>query len=148
MDDVIELRLIRVMDLHTASSRPANEQFLAHVPECRFAIHRLEDGNRVGRIHIRVTNDENFIRLVGHIGYAVDEKHRRNGFATRAIRLIRGLARYWDVAPLWVLIEPQNVPSLRAAEHAGFTLVDQVDASMELLGLGVGRKVCRYKTLD
>ena len=134
-DEVIELRLLRVMRPHSAEEHPAGERFLGRVPEYRFAIHRRNDGVRVGRIHIRVTNDKEIAETVGHCGYAVDEAHRRNGYATRAIRLIVGLARQWRVLPLWVLIEPENVASRRAVERVGFGLADIVDTSPTAVGL-------------
>lgn len=145
-DDAIELRLIRVMGPHNAEARPENARFLAPFPEYRFAIHRRADGVRVGRIHIRVTRDPWIVGSIGHSGYEVDEEHRRNGYATRAIRLIVGLARHWDVLPLWVLIEPENAASRRAVERAGLELADVVDALPELMALGVGPTVCRYRT--
>jgi len=145
-DSVIELRIIRVMGPDNAAARPANEQFLTRVPEYRFAIHRRSDGLRVGRIHIRVTSDESIVRSLGHSGYAVDEPHRWKGYASRAIRLIIGLARFWNVLPLWVLIEPENLASRRAAERAGMVLVDVVDSTADALALGVGSKVCRYRS--
>lgn len=145
-DDAIELRLIRILGPHDAEARPENERFLSRVRECRFAIHRRSDGLRVGRIHLRVTRDEQVVRAAGHSGYAVDEEHRRNGYATRAIRLIVGLARHWDVLPLWVLIEPHNAASRGAVERAGLVLADTVDSAPELMALGMGPRVCRYTT--
>lgn len=143
-DDLIELRLLRVMGSKQASARPASEQFFAHVPEYRFAIHRSTDGLRVGRIHLRATNDEQIVRTIGHSGYAVDEAHRRHGYASRAVGLIVGLAKHWKVLPIWILIEPGNVASRRTVERAGFDLVDVIDSPEPLTSLGVDSKVCRY----
>ena len=143
-DDVIELRLIRVLGPDNVEARPPEAQFLSRVPECRFAIHRRSDGQRVGRIHLRVTDDQNILGAVGHSGYAVDEPHRRKGYAVRAIRLIVSLARHYGIAPLWVLTEPDNIPSCRAVERAGFKLIDQIATKPEALRLGHGPQVCRY----
>lgn len=144
-DEAIELRLIRVIGPHNVEARPEAERFLSRVPEYRFAIHRRTDGLRVGRIHLRVTVDKEIAESVGHTGYAVDELHRRNGYATRALRLIVGLARQWNILPLWVLIEPENIASRRAAERAGFILLDVVDTSPAAAALGVGPMVYRYR---
>lgn len=143
-DGVIELRLLRVIGPHSATNRSARTQFLAGVPEYRFAIHRLSDGLRVGRIHIRVTTDTDIVHVIGHSGYAVDEARCKNGYASRAVVLIVGLARFWQVLPLWILIEPENTASCRTVERAGFELVDVVNSSAELTSLGIGPKVCRY----
>lgn len=146
-DDVIELRLIRVLAPGDLAARPPEAHFLSPALEYRFAIHRRTDGLRVGRIHLRVTDDPLILRAMGHAGYAVDEEHRRNGYASRAIRLVTGLARLRGVAPLWVLIEPDNVASRRAVERAGFDLVDTVETLPEGIGLGLGPQVCRYAAL-
>jgi tagatose 1,6-diphosphate aldolase len=145
-DDVVELRLLRVMGPGGTTERPENEKFLSGVAEFRFAIHRRADGMRVGRIHIRATSDEGIVRLIGHSGYAVDEAHRRNGYATRAVRLIVQLGGYWNILPLWIYVEPENVASRRTLERAGFVLIDVIDSAAELMTLGVGSKVFRYRS--
>lgn len=143
-DDAVELRLLRVLGPGDEAARPPEARFLARVPECRFAVHRRDDGTRLGRIHLRLTDDPDVLRAVGHAGYEIDEPHRRHGYATRALRLIRGLARHYGVAPLWVLVEPGNAASRRTAERAGLRLVDVVPTAPEARGLGLGPAVCRY----
>lgn len=144
-DDMVELRLIRVLAPGDLTARPPEARFLSDSHEYRFAIHRQIDGARVGRVHLRVTDDPDIIRALGHSGYAVDEEHRGNGYATRALRLVVGLARAVKTIPLWVLIEPENVASRRVVERAGFQLVDIVDSRPEGLALGHGPRVCRYR---
>lgn len=143
-DDVIELRLLRVLGPEDAESRRVEERFLAVTSECRFAIHRREDGARVGRIHLRLTDDATILRAVGHAGYEVAEPHRQRGYAARALLVIRQLARHYRVAPLWVLIAPENVASRRTAERAGLALVDIVAAEPEALAMGLEAELCRY----
>jgi len=143
-DDAIELRLIRVLAPGDVSARPPEARFISSAREYRFAIHRTTDGLRVGRIHLRATDDAAIVCAVGHAGYAVDEEHRRNGYAVRAVRLITGLAHRCGIAPLWVLIEPENIASRMVVERAGFALVDEVDTRPEAVALGLGPRVCRY----
>jgi predicted acetyltransferase len=131
LDELLELRLLRVLSCDDTASRPPEAQFLCRAPECRFAIHRRSDGLRVGRIHLRVSNDPVIVGAVGHTGYEIDEQHRRNGYARRALRLIVGLAQHYNITPLWVLIEPDNSASRRAAEGAGFHFVDVMDTRPE-----------------
>jgi predicted acetyltransferase len=76
-DDVIELRLLRILEAGDLDARSPETRFLAKVPEIRYAIHRRTDGARVGRIHLRNTNDQTFLRTLGHSGYAVNENERR-----------------------------------------------------------------------
>lgn len=146
-DDVIELRLLRILAPGDPGARPPELRFLCPALEYRFAIHRRADGLRVGRIHLRVTDDAAITRALGHSGYAVDEAHRRSGYATRAIRLIAGLARVCGVSPLWILIEPDNLASRKAVERAGLELVDIVDTLPEAMACGVGPQVCRYASV-
>lgn len=143
-DELIELKLLRTVGPGDLTSRTPEAQFLNRALEYRFAIHRRSDNLRVGRIHLRVTDDPIILGAVGHMGYAVDEAHRRHGYATHAIRLIISLAYHFGVGPLWVLIETANIASRRAAERAGFRLHDEVDTRPEALALGVGPRVCRY----
>ena len=143
-DDVLELRLLRVLGPGEEDTRPPEARFLARAPECRFAIHRRSDGRRVGRIHLRLTRDPAIVDVVGHGGYEVDEPYRRQGYATRALVLIRRLARHYGLAPLWVFIEPENAASRRTAERAGLRLVDVAPTASEALALGLGPRVCRY----
>ncbi len=147
-DDVIELRLLRVLGPDDAEARPPEARFLSAAPECRFAIHLRGDGERVGRIHLRLTDDPGVVRAVGHSGYEVDEPHRRRGYASRALRLIRGVARHYGVAPLWVLIAPENTASCRTAERAGLRLVDTVAAEPEAERLGLGPRLRRYMAAE
>jgi predicted acetyltransferase len=143
-DDAIELRLLRVLGPDNPEARPVEARFLSVAPEIRFAIHRRSDGLRVGRTHLRITDDPVILRAVGHAGYEVAEAHRRQGHATRAVRLICGLARHYKIAPLWVLIAPENIASRLTVERVGFRLVDIVDASPEAIGLGTEPRLCRY----
>ena len=143
-DDVVELRLLRVLAAGDEEARPPEARFLARAPECRFAIHRRSDGLRVGRIHLRITGDPDITRAMGHCGYEVDEAHRRHGYAARALGLIRRVADHYGVAPLWVLIEPENVASRRTAERAGLQLVDVVPTAPEARALALGPQLCRY----
>ena len=143
-DESVELRLLRVLGPVDRELRDPASQFLAAATECRFAIHQRDSGERVGRIHLRLAADVTILRAVGHVGYETDEAHRQRGYATHALRLIRGLARHYDIAPLWVLMAPDNLASRRAAERVGFTLHDIASASVEALALGLDAEVCRY----
>jgi RimJ/RimL family protein N-acetyltransferase len=143
-DDLIELRLLRVLGPADAAARPPALRFLAAAPECRFAIHRRADGARVGRVHLRLTGDPAIVGALGHGGYEVDAPHRRRGYAARALLAVRRLARHYGIAPLWVLIAPDNVASRRTAERAGLALVDTAPAAPEALAAGLAPELCRY----
>jgi RimJ/RimL family protein N-acetyltransferase len=146
-DAVVELRPIRLLGPADAGARPPGLEFLAASPEYRFAVYRHLDGVRVGRIHLRDTADPGITRTLGHLGYAIDEPHRRQGYAVRALRLLLGVARFLDVAPLWVLIEPENLASCRVAERCGFMLVEELATAPAGLAQGLGPRVRHYRRL-
>lgn len=143
-DEVLELRLLRVLGPGDAEARPPEARFLARAPEYRFAIHLRGDGTRVGRIHLRVTDDPAIVGTMGHSGYEIGEPYRRQGYAARALGLVRRIARHQGVAPLWVFIEPENTASRRTAERAGLRLVDTVPSAPEAIALSHGPRLCRY----
>ncbi len=143
-DGVIQLHLLRTLGPEQGDQRPPEARFLARSIEYRFAIHRQSDGVRVGRIHLRDTNDSVILRALGHCGYAVDEPYRRQGYATRAVRLICQIARHLRVTPLWILIAPENTASRRTVERAGLQYVDTAETSPEARALDHGPLVCRY----
>lgn len=145
-DDLVELRLLPVLHPGDTPARTQDTQFLSPTPEYRFAIHLRADGQDVGLIRLRATNDPLIVSTLGHASYDVNDVHRKNGYATSALRLIVGLARLCGVTPLWLLIDPSNDPSLRTAERAGFTFVEIVDTPPEAHSLrpGLGPQLRRY----
>jgi len=143
-DDLIELRPIRLLGPSDTAARSPGLEFLAAAPEYRFAIHRRVDGVRVGRIHLRVTQDPGITRTLGHLGYAVDEEHRRLGYAVRALRLLLEVARHFGITPLWVLIEPGNVASCRVVERCEFQLVEELPTAPAGVAQGLGPRVRHY----
>ena len=143
-DDVIELQVIRVLQQGDLSRRSPETAFLAGSPEIRFSIHLRVSGERVGRIHLRITDEPGIVDRLGHAGYAVDPEHRRQGHATRALHLLLDVARKHSLQEVVVLIEPDNTPSRRAVERAGFSFEGETDRGTQATGLGLGPKICRY----
>lgn len=142
--EVVDLRLIRVLWTDDADARPPAMRFLAGSTEVRFAIHRRSDGVRVGRIHLRLTDNPAIVQALGHCGFEIDEPCRGHGYAGHALRLVLRLAHHYCITPFWVLIEPGNTASRRTAERAGLRCVDMVSTAEEALALGLGPQVCRY----
>ena len=71
--------------------------------------------------------------------------HQRQGYATRAVRPMRQLARTHALSPVWILIAPDNVASRLAVGRVGFPVVNVVDASPAALALDVTPMVRRYR---
>jgi len=79
----------------------------------------LGDGTEIGNGGFGGRPTENR-RLT--VGYAVHEEHRGRGYATELLELLSewGLARP-EIDVVRATIRPDNAPSLRVAEKAGFT---------------------------
>jgi RimJ/RimL family protein N-acetyltransferase len=71
----------------------------------------------------------------GHFGYWVGKDARGRGVATRALRLLtRWAAEEHGLARLQLIVEPENVASIRVAEKAGFTREALLRSYIELRG--------------
>jgi RimJ/RimL family protein N-acetyltransferase len=104
--------------------------WLASGGEDRFLITDRETGELLGSVGLRPDGDG-----AGEIGYWVKREARGRGVAARAVRLVsewglreRGLAR------ISLMTEPENVPSQRVAEKAGYRREGVLRSWMELKG--------------
>jgi RimJ/RimL family protein N-acetyltransferase len=91
--------------------------FIASTEESAFAILDSTDGELLGGIGARAGGE-----AVVEIGYWVKADARGRGVATRALALIARFA-FADLgaARVQLTTEPDNLPSQRVAEKAGFT---------------------------
>ena len=105
----------------------------------RAVVEAHQAADQVGR-----PDDPTILEILGHGGYAVDPQHRGRGYATRAIRLLAHVARVRALKRLLVHIEPENIPSRRAIERAGFRLLGEADSRQEAVAIGVGPRICHY----
>lgn len=71
----------------------------------------------------------------GHFGYWVAKEARGRGVATRALRLLaRWAAEEHGLARLQLIVEPENLASIRVAEKAGFRREARLRSYIELRG--------------
>ncbi len=88
-------------------------------------------GRTMGTIRLRVGNTDTLVLYAGHIGYEVKPRFRGHHYAARSVQLLLPLARYHGLNPCVITCNPDNFASRRAAELAGFTLVEIVDVPTE-----------------
>ena len=70
-----------------------------------------------------------------HFGYWVGKEARGRGVATRALRLLtRWAAAEHGLARLQLIVEPENLASVRVAEKAGFRREARLRSYIELRG--------------
>jgi predicted acetyltransferase len=89
------------------------------VPTLFFQIVRLDSGQPVGEINLRLGSNSHIERHAGHIGYTIDPADRGHRYAARAVRLLIPLARERGISPLWLTCDPDNIASRRCCELAG-----------------------------
>jgi tagatose 1,6-diphosphate aldolase len=99
-----------------------------------------------GGISMRIGNNENIVRYVGHVGYQVYPPARGRHLAERSCRLLLPLARAHGLDTLWITCNPDNSASRRTCERLGAELIDivPVPADHELYARGDFEK-CRYR---
>ncbi|MFK7846846.1 MAG: GNAT family N-acetyltransferase [Rhodothermales bacterium] len=109
-----------------------------YVPSYVFGILSNATKERVGRISLRIGSNELIDRYAGNIGYTITKKHRGNGFAEKACRLLATLAIEHDFEQLYITCSPDNGPSRRTIEKLGSTLlgVENVPRNTEMYERG------------
>ena len=81
----------------------------------------------VGRTSIRHKLNDRLLAVGGHIGYAVLPEHRRRGYMTEILRKSVVIANSYDIAPVLVTCDEDNVPSACTIERCGGVLDDVVE---------------------
>ncbi len=113
-----------VVDLVLEEREPA-DPVKGHVPSYHFRISRHDDPTKIGGIRLRVGDVRSTPSLLtsGHIGYEVDPSAQGHGYAARACRLVRVVARAHDMDRLIITCDPENVASRRTCERIGARLL-------------------------
>jgi RimJ/RimL family protein N-acetyltransferase len=88
-------------------------------PTRAFATRQAETGLLVGGCELRIQPDGS-----GQVSYWTHAGERRQGYATRALRLLCAYAASIGVTRLEAHVAPDNQASRRVAEGAGFTPLD------------------------
>jgi RimJ/RimL family protein N-acetyltransferase len=102
-----------------------------------FAVTDRETGEVVGAVGLRLHED---YALQGSIGYWVAREARGRGIATAALRIVsRWALRELGLPRVQLVTDPENEPSQRVAEAAGFRREGLLRSYIELQG---GRRDC------
>ena len=96
------------------------------LPVYRFIMQNRSTGLQMGFINLRIREDWNLVLYRGHMGFAVDEAHRGQRYASRATRLWLPLAREHGLREVWLTCNPDNEASARSCELAGAKFVETV----------------------
>ena len=90
------------------------------VPSYDFAVYQADD--KIGEVGLRIGYSEQ-LYYAGHIWYGIDKKHRGNGYAVRACRLLLPVAKAHGMTTLLITNDPANIASRRVCEKLGARLV-------------------------
>lgn len=140
LQEMLQDDILRLEPTSAEEPDPARDR----APMYRFAILRKADGTAVGRCDLRVGMNPS-LYYSGNIGYHIYEKHRGNGYAERAARLLLKLAVFHRMPQVVLTCRPGNLPSRRICEKLGARLtgIVPVPSSHELYEAG-DREECRY----
>ena len=91
-----------------------------YVPAYEFAV--CKRGEKIGDINLRIGYTD-ALYYSGQIGYSIDGKHRGNGYAARACRLLQPVAAAHGMKKLLITNDYSNAASRRVCEKLGARLV-------------------------
>jgi len=90
------------------------------VPNYDFAV--CKGVEKIGDVNLRIGYTD-FLYYSGQISYRIDEKHRGNGYAERACRLLVPVAKAHGMTKLLIAANPANTASIRVCEKLGTRFV-------------------------
>lgn len=94
------------------------------VPSYHFRV-LTYDGNSVGHINFRVGETRHVTLVAGHIGYKVKKKHRGNGYAEEACRVLAPFVASLREEVI-ITANPDNHASLRIIEKLGAEFLAEI----------------------
>jgi predicted acetyltransferase len=116
------------------------------VPVYKFEMRQAGTAQKLGKFSFRVANTEDIILYAGHFGYDVIDKYRGHKYAARSCQLLFPLARKYEINPLWITCNPDNLASRRTCEIAGGQLIEVIDLPADNDQYQDGdRQKCRYR---
>lgn len=83
------------------------------------------DDQVIGIINIRHCLNDFLKRCGGHIGYSVHPNYRRQGYATKMLKEALKKCQQWDITPVLVTCNKENIASQKTIEKCGGILEDE-----------------------
>ncbi|MES5954493.1 GNAT family N-acetyltransferase [Bacillus fungorum] len=110
------------------SKQELGENLLANrVPSSQFL--SFEKGELIGFVNIRHRLNEDLLRESGHIGYSVHPNKRRQGYATKQLKLALGEAQKLGLQRVLITCDKVNIASAKTIQKVGGVLEDEVVSS-------------------
>ncbi|MGG0122669.1 GNAT family N-acetyltransferase [Bacillus paranthracis] len=97
------------------------------VPSSQFL--SFEKGELIGFVNIRHRLNEELLRESGHIGYSVHPDKRRQGYATKQLKLALGEAQKLGLQKVLITCDKANIASAKTIQKVGGVLENEVVSS-------------------
>lgn len=118
LDEWFEKVSIQEVGENLQGNRVPSSQFLS-----------FEKGELIGFVNIRHRLNEELLRESGHIGYSVHPDKRRQGYATKQLKLALGEAQKLGLKKVLITCDKSNVGSAKTIQKVGGVLEDEVASS-------------------
>lgn len=90
------------------------------------------DDDIVGCVNVRHCLNENLIHIGGHIGYSIAPKYRRQGYATQMLKETLQFCQQWEIWPVLVTCNKNNIASKKTIEKCGGIFEDEYSLDGEV----------------
>ncbi|MFA1807733.1 GNAT family N-acetyltransferase [Bacillus anthracis] len=118
LDEWFEKVSIQEVGENLQGNRVPSSQFLS-----------FEKGELIGFVNIRHRLNEELLRESGHIGYSVHPDKRRQGYATKQLKLALDEAEKLGLKKVLITCDKSNVGSAKTIQKVGGVLEDEVVSS-------------------
>lgn len=85
----------------------------------------VTDNEVIGTINIRHCLNGHLSKVGGHIGYSVNPKYRRLGHATKMLQEALVYCKQWEICPVLVTCNKENIGSRKTIEKCGGKLENE-----------------------
>lgn len=103
----------------------------------------IDHGQILGTINIRHCLNDFLLKKGGHIGYSVLPSQRQKGYATTMLKEAIEICKKWDIYPILLTCDQENIASRKTIEKCGGKLDDEVydeESKKIILRFWIGEK--------
>lgn len=85
----------------------------------------IENDQIIGTINIRHTLNDFLLKKGGHIGYSILPSQRKKGYATAMLKDAIEICKKWDIYPILITCNKENIASRKTIEKCGGVLENE-----------------------
>ncbi|MEG0275899.1 MAG: GNAT family N-acetyltransferase [Coprobacillus sp.] len=95
----------------------------------------------VGIINVRHSLNDYLLKVGGNIGYSIHPRYRRQGFATKMLSEALEFCKVWEITPVLVTCDKDNIASRKTIEKCGGVFENEYKEGAEtILRFWIGEK--------